>query len=87
MGETDRETYEVRALTPAGTMLRVGPLRSAIDVGLLAYRYLADGRAVRVELHRTCGGRSECFGVVDRQGARWRGRSGRVAKLGQASKF
>jgi hypothetical protein len=62
----------VRARTPQGTTLRVGPLRSAIDGGLVAHRYLVEGRAVRVELYRSGGGRVECFGVVDRQGARWR---------------
>ena len=71
MGDEARETYEVQARTPDGTLLRLGPLRSAIDVGLLARRYLAEGRAVQVELYRTRGGRLTCIGVLE-PGMGWR---------------
>ena len=75
MGNDARETYEVWAWTLDGTLLRLGPLRSTIDVGLLACGYLADGRAVQVELHRTRGGRWEWLGVLE-PGRGWRARPG-----------
>jgi hypothetical protein len=71
MGDEARETYEVQARTPDGTLLRLGPLRSAIDVGLLARRYLAEGRAVQVELHRTRDGHAVCLSVLA-PGMGWR---------------
>ena len=78
MGDDARETYEVRARTPDGTLLRLGPLRSAIDVGLLARRYLVEGRAVQVELHRMGGGRAEYLGVLE-PGRGWQAQLDRPA--------
>jgi hypothetical protein len=59
-------TFELRLTTPNGEQLQVGPVATPAEVSALAYAYLGDGRAIRVEVYGRRRGRWRLLDVIGR---------------------